>query len=250
MGQGSSHPDQPSRAWFATTQWSVVLAAKDRKDPDCRKALEALCQSYWYPLYSYVRRQGRTADDAADLTQEFFTRLLEKDWLADVSRNKGRFRSFLLAAMGHFLANEYDKAKAVKRGGKCRIVPLDVETAETRYSHEPADLTTPQQLYERQWALTLLDRVMTSLQDRHARDGKAGLFAVLKPCLTSSTAAVPYAKVAAQLGRSEGAVRVAVHRLRQQYRELLREEISQTVSSPDEVEPEIQHLMKALTAER
>jgi RNA polymerase sigma factor (sigma-70 family) len=224
----------------------VVVAAKDRQCPQGRQALESLCQAYWFPLYSYVRRQGHAPDAAADLTQEFFARLLEKDWLADVSSSKGRFRSFLLAAMNHFLANEYDKARAAKRGGRCRIVPLDAETAETRYSLEPVDRATPQQLYERQWALALLARVMTGLQDRYDKGGKAELFAVLKPCLTSTRGEVPYAGMAEQLGSSEGAVRVAVHRLRQQYRELLREEISQTVSSPDEVEPEIQQLMQAL----
>jgi DNA-directed RNA polymerase specialized sigma24 family protein len=211
--------------------------------------LESLCRSYWYPLYAYARRQGHKPDDAADLTQEFFSRLLEKDWLAGVSQAKGRFRSFLLAAMNHFMANEYDKATAKKRGGGCRVVSLDVETAETRYRIEPADWTTPQQLYERQWALTLLDRVMSRLQDQHTADGKAGLFAALKPCLASRKGDVPYAKMAEQLARSEGAVRVAVRRLRQQYRDLLREEIAQTVSSPEEVEPEIQHLMQALAGQ-
>jgi len=224
----------------------VVLAAKDRRGPEGHQALEALCQAYWYPLYAFVRRQGHNPDDAADLTQVFFTRLLDKDWLADVSRTKGRFRSFLLAAMTHFLANEYDKARAKKRGGGCRIVHLEVETAETRYRLEPSDPVTPEQLYERQWALTLLDQVLTRLQAHYAEEGKADLFASLKPCLGGKREAQPYADLAARLGMTEGAVRVAVHRLRQRYREVLRDQIAQTVSSPEEIEPEIRHLMRAL----
>jgi RNA polymerase sigma factor (sigma-70 family) len=243
-------PDTPSsrpqQAWFATTHWSVVLAAKDRHAPAGRQALESLCQGYWYPLYAFVRRQGHQPEDAADLTQEFFTRLLDKNWLADVSRTKGRFRSFLLAAMTHFLSNEYDKAKARKRGGGCRIVPLEIETAETRYRLEPSDPVTPEQLYERQWALTLLDQVLTRLQALYAEEGKADLFAMLKPCLAGKRESQPYTDLAAGLGMTEGAVRVAVHRLRQRYREVLRDQIAQTVSSPGEVEPEIQHLMRAL----
>jgi len=249
MGPRSSQPDQPCKAWFATTRWSIVLAARDRHGPAGHQALESLCCAYWYPLYAYIRRQGHRPDDAADLTQEFFARLLEKDWLEDVSRTKGRFRTFLLVAMNHFLANERDKARAKKRGGGCRIVSLDVETAETRYRIEPADQTTPQQLFERQWALALLDQVMTRLQDQYTKDGKAGLFATLKSCLASRKGEVPYARMAEQLDSSEGAVRVAAHRLRQRYREVLRDQIAQTVSSPDEVEPEIQHLMRVLSAQ-
>jgi len=237
----------PSKAWFATTRWSVVLAAKDRTCAQGQEALATLCQTYWYPLYAYVRRQGHRPDDAADLTQEFFTRLLEKDWLADVSRAKGRFRSFLLAAMGHFLANEYDKAQAKKRGGACRIVPLDIETAETRYSLEPSDPVTPEQLYERQWALTLLDQVLARVQGQYAQEGKADLFAVLRPCLSGKSDAQPYSVLAARLGSTEGAVRVAVHRVRQRYRKVLRDQIAQTVCSPEEIEPEIRHLMRVLS---
>ena len=246
MDPRDSHSGRPSRARFATTRWSVVLAAKDRRGPEGHQALEALCQAYWYPLYAFVRRQGHNPDDAADLTQGFFTRLLDKDWLADVSRTKGRFRSFLLAAMTHFLANEYDKARAKKRGGGCRIVHLEVETAETRYRLEPSDPVTPEQLYERQWALTLLDQVLTRLQAHYAEEGKADLFASLKSCLGGKREAQPCADLAARLGMTEGAVRVAVHRLRQRYREVLRDQIAQTVSSPEEIEPEIRHLMRAL----
>jgi RNA polymerase sigma factor (sigma-70 family) len=249
MESRDTQSSRPRQAWFATTHWSVVLAAKDRLCPAGRRALESLCQAYWYPLYAFVRRQGHNPEDAADLTQGFFTRLLEKDWLADVSRTKGRFRSFLLAAMNHFLANEYDKAQARKRGGGCRIVSLEVKTAETRYRLEPSDPVTPEQLYERQWALTLLDQVLTRLQGHYEEEGKADLFAVLKPCLGGRCEAQPYANLAARLGMTEGAVRVAVHRLRQRYREVLREEIAQTVSSLEEVEPEIRHLMRALSGQ-
>jgi len=208
--------------------------------------LEALCRAYWYPLYAFVRRQGHSPDDAADLTQGFFARLLEKDWLADVSRTKGRFSSFLLAAMTHFLANEYDKARARKRGGGCKIVPIEVAAAETRYRLEPVDPVTPEQLYERQWALTLLDQVLARLQAEYTQAGKSGLFASLKSCLAGTREAQPYADLASTLEMTEGAVRVAVHRLRQRYREILRDQIAQTVASPEEIEPEIRHLMRVL----
>lgn len=249
MGSGHSQSVRPSQARFVTTQWSIVLAAKGHQGTAGRDALEALCRAYWYPLYAYVRRQGHTPEDAADLTQEFFARLLEKDWLADVTRTKGRFRSFLLAAMTHFLANEYDKARARKRGGGCRIVPLEIETAETRYRLEPTDPVTPEQLYERQWALTLLDQVLAQLQAEYTQAGKAGLFASLKPCLAGRHESQPYADLAAGLSMTEGAVRVAVHRLRSRYREVLRVQISQTVSSPEEIEPEIRHLMRVLAGQ-
>jgi len=247
MGSRDSQSSRPRQAWFATTHWSVVLAAKDRHGPAGRQALETLCRGYWYPLYAFVRRQGHNPEDAADLTQEFFTRLLDKEWLADVSRSKGRFRSFLLAAMTHFLANEYDKARARKRGGGCRIVPLEVETAETRYSLDPSDPVTPEQLYERQWALTLLDQVLIRLQAHYAEEGKAEFFEALRPCLVGKSQGQPYAAFAKRLAMTEGAVRVAVHRLRQRYREVLRDQIAQTVGSPEEIEPEIQHLMRALS---
>ena len=225
----------------------MVLAAKDRHCPEGHQALESLCQAYWYPLYAFVRRQGSTPQDAADLTQEFFTRLLEKDWLADVRREKGRFRDFLLAAMKHFLSKQRHRASAKKRGGHCRIVPLDVETAESRYRLEPADPTSPDQVFERQWAITLLAEVSRELQGKYTREGKAKLFEALEPYLSAKKGEQPCAVLAGQLGLTEAAVRVAAHRLRRRYREVLRAQIADTVSSPDQVDEEIQHLMRALS---
>jgi len=224
----------------------VVLAAKDRHCPKGHEALESLCRAYWYPLYAFVRRQGNPPQDAADLTQEFFTRLLEKDWLSDIHREKGRFRDFLLASMKHFLAKQRRRASARKRGGLCRIVPLDVETAESRYRLEPADPISPDQVFERQWALTLLDQVSKTLHEEYARQGKAGLFEALQPYLSGKKGEHPSAALAGHLDMTEGAVRVAAHRLRRRYREVLRARIADTVSAPDQVDEEIRDLMKAL----
>jgi len=240
----------PSRAGgvFATTHWSVVLAAQ-REDPArAHEALAALCQSYWYPLYVYVRRQGHSPHDAQDLTQEFFARLLEKDWLAGVSRGRGRFRSFLLAAMKHFLANEWDKARARKRGGGQRFVGLDAASAETRYALEPPDNVTPERVFERRWAMTLLDQVLARLRAEHAASGKEPLFEALKGALTEGRDSLPHAELGAKLGLSGGAVKVAVHRLRRRYRELLRQEIAHTVGSEAEVEDELRHLFALLSS--
>ena len=246
MGSRDSQSGQPSQARFTTTRWSVVLAAKDQVCPDGHQALETLCQAYWYPLYAYVRHHGHNPQDAADLTQEFFARLLEKDWLSDVCREKGRFRDFLLAAMRHFLSKQRHRASAKKRGGHCRIVPLDIETAETRYQLEPADPVTPDQVFDRQWALTLLAQVSTSLEEEYALEGKARLFEALAPYLSARKGEQPCAVLAGHLGMTEGAVRVAAHRLRRRYRDVLRAQIADTVSSPDQVDEEIRHLMEAL----
>jgi RNA polymerase sigma-70 factor (ECF subfamily) len=232
---------------FATTHWSVVLTAAQSDTPRAREALGRLYQTYAYPLYAYVRRRGYGLDDAQDLIQEFFARLLEHNWLDRADQEKGRFRSFLLGALNHLLANEWDKSKAWKRGGRAEIVPLQFDTAESRYQEEPADTTTPEQCYERRWALTLLDHVMTHLQQEQQGAGEAEVFAELKPCLLGDAQTQPYAVLASQLGRTEGAVKVAVHRLRHRYRQLLREEIALTVASPAEVDAEMRHLFEVLT---
>ena len=236
----------PSGAWFATTRWTVVLSAGDSSSPHAATALESLCRAYWYPLYAYVRRRGHSPADAQDLTQEFFAQLLEHDWIARADRHKGRFRSFLLMAMNRFLANEWDRAKTLKRGGRVRVVPLALETAETRYAHEPADTCTPEQVFEKQWALALLESVLSRLREEYAKDGKAVLFDTLKSCLVGSRETQPYAAVAAELHMTEGAVKVAVCRLRERYRERLKEEIAHTVASPAEVEEELRHLFRSL----
>jgi RNA polymerase sigma-70 factor (ECF subfamily) len=234
------------RGVFVTTHWSVVLAATRSDTTRAQTALARLCQAYWYPLYAYVRRRGYDAHDAQDLTQEFFARLLAQKWLAQADRERGRFRTFLLSALGHFLTNEWDKARAQKRGGGVEIVPLQLDSAETRYGHEPADPVTPEQGYERQWALALLEQVLNRLQQEHEGEGHAELFATLKPCLVGDRQAQPYAALAAKLGMTEGAIKVAVHRLRQRYRQLLREEIANTVASDAEVDEEMRHLFAVL----
>ena len=235
---------KPGPDYFATTHWSVVLTAQRSDSTHAQAALSKLCQTYWYPLYAFVRRQGHRPHDAQDLTQEFFARLLAKNYLADVGREKGKFRSFLLTALKHFLANEWDRARAVKRGGGQVFLSLD--EIESRYRLEPADSVTAERIYERRWALTLLEQVMKRLRAEHAQAGKAEFYEQLKGCLTVEKVAASYADLAARLHMTEGAIKVAIHRLRQRYREVLRDEIAQTVSSPAEVEEEIRHLFAAL----
>ena len=231
---------------FPLTRWTVVLAAGGTPSPESAAALERLCSSYWYPLYAFVRRSGHSPPDAEDLTQEFFAQLLEHNWIARVDRHKGRFRSFLLMAVKRLLANEWDKGQTVKRGGQIRLVPLPLDTAETRYSREPADTATPEQVFEKQWALALLESVLSQLREDYALDGKAALFDRLKPCLIGSREVQPYAAHAAELGMTAGAVKVAVCRLRERYRERLKEEIAHTVASPAEVDEELHHLFRVL----
>lgn len=242
-GPGVGLPRSPV---FVTTHWSVVLTAGSSDTTRAHQALAKLCQTYWYPLYAYVRRRGFSPPDAEDMTQEFFARFLEHDWVANADREKGRFRSFLLSAMNHFLANEWDKAQAQKRGGGATLLPLEFNTAETRYSREPADNVTPEQHFERHWALTLLATVTSRLQAEYEQDGKGELFTALNPCLVGDRTSQPYEELARKLALSEGAVKSAVHRLRQRYRQLLREEIAQTVAQPGEVEEELRHLIAVL----
>jgi DNA-directed RNA polymerase specialized sigma24 family protein len=230
---------------FATTHWTVVLAAGRRRTPQADVALEELCRTYWYPLYAYVRRQGHSKEDAEDLTQAFFARFLEKNYLEGLRSEKGRFRAFLLAALKHFLANEWDRANRQKRGGGVTTLSLDWQNADTRYKIDPADNLSPDKLYDRAWAVTLLERVITRLHDENAAEGKANLFEGLKPFLMLGKSAIPYAQAAVELDLSEGAARVAVHRLRRRYRELLREEIAQTLSLPEQVDDEMRALFSA-----
>jgi RNA polymerase sigma-70 factor (ECF subfamily) len=232
---------------FVTTHWSLVMAAGQRELPESAAALVTLCTTYWYPLYAFVRRQGYRPEDAQDLTQAFFAKLLEKNYVGDADRQRGKFRSFLLASLKHFLANEWDKARAQKRGGSRTFVALDAQTAETRYRLEPVDTMTADKIYERRWALTLLDEVLRRLREEYAAEGKGKLFDQLKVTLTGERSAIPYAGIGGQLGMSEGAVKVAVHRLRQRYREILRAEIAETVAGPGQVEEELRHLFAVLS---
>jgi RNA polymerase sigma factor (sigma-70 family) len=233
---------------FATTRWTMVLTAGGRGTTRSRQALEELCRAYWYPLYAYVRRQGRSPEEAQDLTQEFFTRLIAGHLLGVVDRTKGKFRSFLLASLKHFLANEWDKARAQKRGGTHSLIALDAQAAERRYALEPAHELSADRIFERRWALTVLERVLTGLREEHARAGKARqkLFDRLKDFLVGQAEQDSYARAAAELGMSEGAVKAAIHRLRQRYRDSLRKEIAQTVCDAKEVEDEIRDLLSAL----
>jgi RNA polymerase sigma factor (sigma-70 family) len=249
MGDSDERRDSvpPEARQFVTTRWTIVLTAGRSDTAHAQAALEKLCQIYWYPVYAYVRRQGHNAEDAQDLTQEFFAKLIAKHYLGDVDRSQGKFRSFLLASLKHFLANEWDKARAQKRGGRHTFVALDAQTAEGRFRLEPVDTLTPDKIYQRRWALTLLDEVLKRLCAEYAADGKAKLFDQLKVTLTGERSAIPYSEIGKQLGMSEGAVKVAVHRLRQHYREALRAEIAKTVANPGEVEEELRHLFAVLS---
>jgi RNA polymerase sigma factor (sigma-70 family) len=242
MNSSSTAVPPASDAWFVTTHWSVVLSAREKQSPQSAAALETLCRTYWYPLYAYLRRQGRPPHDAQDLTQGFFARLLKKDYLQAVAREKGKFRTFLLVALKRFLANEWDREHAQKRGGFAPVVPIDQEFAESRFAADPSPNVQPDVLFDRQWALTLLERAMTQLQEEYVASGRAKLFEYLQSCLAREESALPYAEIAARLNLTEPAVKMAVHRLRARYREILRAEIAHTVSAPEEVEEEVRHL--------
>jgi len=233
-------------AHFATTRWTLVCAA-GREDSAARQALAALCESYWYPLYAFLRRRGCSRDDAEDVTQAFFAKLLERGWVRSADRDRGKFRTFLLTALNRFLLKERDKAAAAKRGGVRTRLSLDFEAGECRYRLEPSDEQTPDRLFERRWAMTVLDQSLVRLEAEHASDpAKAAKFAALKPLLTAAEGASPYAAVAEQLDMTEAAVKVAVHRLRKRYKQVLREEVAQTVSDPAAVEQELADLRAAI----
>ena len=225
----------------------MVLAAGRNDTTRAQEALSRLCGTYWYPLYAYVRRRGHSPEEAQDLTQEFFARLLERQKLADITREKGRFRSFLLTALKHFLADEWKKARRQKRGGG-RLVSLDAQTAETRYALEPVDAQTPERVFEQNWAIALLDRVFDQLQHEYESGGKGELFAELKFSLTGDRGTVPYAELSVRFKMPENTVKTLVHRLRQRYRELLRVEVASTVATPDEIEEELRSLFRALAS--
>ena len=238
----------PGETPFLTTRWSVVLAAGHAAEPGSRRALGELCETYWYPLYAYVRRRGYRGEDARDLTQAFFTRLLEKNAVGAADPDRGRFRAFLLGALKNFLANEWDREQAQKRGGGRRVLSLDFEAAEGRFSPEPEDPAPPDNAFEREWALEVLQRALQRLREEYAGKGRAQLFAKLEGCLVPGGATKAYKQLALELAMSEGAVKVAVHRLRSAFREALREEISQTVRGPEELEEELRDLIAALSS--
>lgn len=231
---------------FCTTHWSMVLAAGRGDSTRARVALEKLCRTYWYPLYAFVRRLGRSPHDSEDFVQAFFAQCLEKNYLVAADQAKGRFRSFLLIALKRFLANEWDKERTRKRGGGTLTISLDALTAEQRYALEPAGQLSADRLFERRWALTLLDKVLARLREEQIAAGRSAAFEALKDSLTGGRG-TPYAELAVHLGTSEGAVKVAVHRLRQRYRELLEAEIATTVASPEDVAEERRYLLSVLS---
>jgi RNA polymerase sigma-70 factor (ECF subfamily) len=243
--RNSATEQEPPR-WFTTTHWSVVLTAMENHSPQAAGALEKLCRIYWYPLYAYVRRKGYDTHNAQDLTQEFFARLLARNYLSVADRNKGKFRSFLLGSLEHFLAREWTKAHAQKRGGGQAIFSLDEMDAENRYLLEPAHELTPEKIFDRRWATTLLDQAMARLRKDYEADHKGDLFARLEVFLTGNAPETSYAEIAASSNMSEGAVKVAVHRLRQRYGQLVRAEIAQTVAIPEEIDEELQYLFALL----
>jgi RNA polymerase sigma factor (sigma-70 family) len=232
---------------FVTTHWSVVLTAGRSNTTRARDALGKLCQTYWHPLYIYVRRRGHSAHDAQDLTQEFFTRLLERESLAGANPERGRFRSFILTAMNHFLVSEWKKARTKKRGGGCLTFSMDWAAAEERFDLEPADNSTPDKIFEKQWALTLLHEVLNRLEAEYRREDKMELFTALKQTLMGARESQPYKELAAKLDTNEGAIKVAVHRLRKRYRELIRAEIANTLDGSQDIAEEMRHLFSALT---
>jgi RNA polymerase sigma-70 factor (ECF subfamily) len=232
---------------FNTTHWSVVLQAGEAQTLHAEAALDKLCRTYWPPLYAYVRRMGHGPQDAQDLTQEFFARLLEKNYLQLADRERGRFRSFLLKSLQHFLINEWVRGQAQKRGGGQKLLSLDEAAGERSYQQETSDQLSPESLYDKRWAITLLDRAMEQLQKDYVAAGKGELFDRLKGILLNEGTAQVYREIAGPLGLSEGAVKVAVHRLRQRFRDAVRAEIAQTVATPEEVDEELRCLMTAMS---
>jgi len=244
-------PESPSQSGpkvFATTHWSVVLAAKEADSPSVQEALEKLCRTYWYPIYAYLRRRGYGEQDGQDLTQGFFAQLLERRSIQGVEREKGKFRSFLLASLNYYVADERDRANAQKRGGGREVLSFDVQEAEQRYRLEPADERSPDKLFERRWAMALLDQVLARLGREFADAGKGELFNRLQEFLVGGAGGKAYAEVAREAGMTEEAVKKAVQRMRRRYHQLFREEIAQTVASPTEVDEELRHLCAVLSS--
>ena len=231
---------------FSTTHWSVVLEAGAADSPGAAAALEQLCRTYWYPLYVFVRRKGHSPEDAQDLTQEFFARFLEKKYVALADQGRGKFRTFLVRSLEHFLINEWTRAHAAKRGGRQQVISWDEDEIEERYLAEGADEEAPDRLFEKRWALSLLEQVLSRLGQECSECGKTELFEALKVHLWGEPDGASYEQIAARLGLTEGAVKVAAHRMRQRYRELLRAEVASTVATEAEVDEELRYLVAVL----
>ena len=248
--EGQETTQETGRAgagYFTETHWSVVLAAKEEGSSRAAEAMEKLCRTYWRPLYAYVRRQGHNPEEAEDLTQEFFAKLLAKDYLQHLRHQEGKFRSFLLTFVKRFLSDERDKAGAQKRGGGKTFISLDDTSAEERYLNEPRNDLSPDQIFERRWAQTVLERALNRLREEYVAGGKQALFEQLKEIQPGEHGESSYAEIGARLGLAEGTVKSAVHRLRRRLRELLREEIAQTVARPEEIDEEIRNLLAVLS---
>jgi RNA polymerase sigma factor (sigma-70 family) len=245
MTNGETFHTLPGPSQFPTTRWTLVVAAGDPHRKEARSALVSLCENYWYPLYAYLRRRGYPTDRAQDLTQEFFMRVLEGRYLDRADPEKGRFRSFILTSLKFFVADEEDRQRAQKRGGGV-VVPLELSSGEERYQREPAHDETPERIFERRWALSVLDRVVETLRNEFVQHGRPEHFDRLKMFLLGQSDA-PYAVLAREMTTSEGALKVAIHRLRKRYRELFRQEIADTVADPAEVEPELRFLAAVLS---
>jgi RNA polymerase sigma-70 factor (ECF subfamily) len=243
----NSSPGHANRAAFPTTHWSVVLAAGRERSPQGDAALETLAQDYWYPIYAFLRREGNAAAEAQDLTQAFFARLLEKNYPAQADRTKGRFRSFLLLTLRHFLSDERERAGAAKRGGGSVLLSLDEERSEGKYRQEPADLDTPETLFERRWAETILARAQTRLSEEYAASGKHAVYQVLRGFQPGEQRSLSYAQAAQRLATTESAIKSLIHRMRSRHQELVRDEVAQTVASAEDVDDELRHLIAVLS---
>lgn len=247
MNTPQSRPGSANRAAFPTTHWSVVLVAGQDRSPQAEAALENLAQAYWYPIYAFLRRQGHAVVEAQDLTQAFFARLIEKNYPAQADPAKGRFRSFLLLTLRHFLSDERERAGAAKRGGGCVLLSLDEERSEARYRREPADMDTPETLFERRWAETILARAKSRLADEYAASGKEGIYQVLRGFQPGEQRSLSYQEAAGHLATTESAVKALIHRMRSRHQELVRDEIAQTVASAEDVDDELRHLIAVLS---
>jgi RNA polymerase sigma-70 factor (ECF subfamily) len=249
MREEPSNEGQPgdSAQGFHTTHWSVVLAAGEEGTAQATTALTRLCQTYWYPVYAFIRKRGHSPEQAQDFTQDFFAGFLEKNYVTKASPDRGRFRAFLMSSVENFLHNQHDRAQALKRGGGRQILSLDYNGAEARYQYEPVDETNPMKIFEQQWAATLLETVLGRLRHEFGAEGRMGLFEDLQAHLWGDAESIPYARLAQKCGLTESNIKAIAHRLRQRYRTLLREEIAQTVSQPGEVDDEIRHLMRTVS---
>ena len=248
MAFSGANQDSPQAGpgQFNSTHWSVVLAAGDSQSPQAEEALEKLCHTYWYPLYAFVRRKGHSPEDAQDLTQEFFARLLEKKHLKLADRERGKFRAFLLTSLKHFLVNEWEKARAAKRGGGEAVLPLGEELAESRYLAEPSGDLPPDKMFEKRWAITVLEQVLARLRQESVAAGKGELFELLKDFVWGDKNLASQTEIGSSLGLSASAVKSAVHRIRLRYRELLRSEIAHTVARSDDIDEELRYLVSVL----